>query len=62
VPARIASESIVENVFRDLLMARYNRDFPAYLWTRNKGYPSKSHVEALLAVGPSPLHRSTFNW
>lgn len=62
VSATIASASIVAKVTRDRLMARYNRDFPAYLWTRNKGYPSKSHVEALLAVGPSPLHRSTFNW
>lgn len=62
VSATIASASIVAKVTRDSLMARYNRNFPAYFWTRNKGYPSKSHVEALLAVGPSPLHRTTFNW
>lgn len=62
VSASIASASIVAKVTRDRLMARYNRNFPAYFWTKNKGYPSKSHVEALLAVGPSPLHRSTFNW
>ncbi|MBI1270755.1 ribonuclease HII [bacterium] len=60
--ATIASASIVAKVTRDRLMARYNRNFPAYFWTSNKGYPSKSHVEALLAVGPSPLHRTTFNW
>lgn len=60
--ASIASASIIAKVTRDKLMTRYNRRYPDYAWTQNKGYPSASHVEALEKWGPSPLHRQTFNW
>lgn len=58
----IASASIIAKVTRDKLMTRYNCIYPDYLWSQNKGYPSKSHVLALKQIGPSPLHRASFNW
>jgi ribonuclease HII len=35
--------------------------FPAYQWKKNKGYPTKAHRAAIEQVGPSPIHRMSFN-
>ena len=56
----IAAASILAKVTRDRLMKRLARYYPAYCWERNKGYPTKQHIETLKLVGPSPLHRKTF--
>ena len=60
--ASIASASILAKVTRDKLMLRYNKRYPHYFWSRNKGYPSRLHVEALNKLGPSPMHRLSFSW
>jgi len=56
----IAAASILAKVTRDRLMKRLSAYYPAYQWERNKGYPTKQHIETLKLVGPSPLHRKTF--
>lgn len=56
----IAAASIAAKVIRDRLMSLLHRDFPAYDWASNKGYPTFAHKEALRKVGPSPLHRRSF--
>ena len=56
----IAAASILAKVTRDRIMKRLARYYPAYRWERNKGYPTKQHIETLKLVGPSPLHRKTF--
>lgn len=56
----IAAASIVAKVTRDNIMKRLNKYFPNYLWAKNKGYPTKEHIEAVKLFGPSPLHRKTF--
>ena len=56
----IAAASILAKVTRDRLMKRLADYYPAYRWERNKGYPTKQHIETLKLVGPSPLHRKTF--
>jgi ribonuclease HII len=33
---------------------------PGYGWERNAGYPTKDHLEALLNLGPTPVHRRSF--
>ena len=56
----VASASIVAKVTRDRLMLRYNKTYPQFCFDRNKGYCTKSHVEALKTYGPCEIHRSSF--
>jgi len=56
----IAAASIIAKVSRDRIMRRLSTYFPAYLWEKNKGYPTKEHISVIKLVGPSPLHRKTF--
>jgi ribonuclease HII len=56
----IAAASIVAKVARDRIMKRLCPIFPQYLWSKNKGYPTKEHIQAIRIFGPSPLHRKTF--
>ncbi len=56
----IASASIIAKVTRDRIMKRLNEYYPEYLWAKNKGYPTRQHIEAVKAFGPCPLHRKSF--
>lgn len=56
----IASASIVAKVVRDRIMKRLDKYFPQYLWAKNKGYPTKEHIDAVKLYGPSQLHRKSF--
>ncbi|MFN3695253.1 MAG: ribonuclease HII [Ignavibacterium sp.] len=56
----IAAASIVAKVIRDRMMNRLSEKYSFYGWEKNKGYPTKQHIEALLKFGPSPIHRKTF--
>lgn len=56
----IAAASILAKVTRDRLMKNHAKDYPNYLWERNKGYPTRRHREIIKKIGPSPLHRRTF--
>lgn len=56
----IAAASIIAKVTRDRLMREYDQVFPEYDFASNKGYGTKSHIEALKALGPTPIHRRTF--
>ena len=55
-----AAASIIAKVTRDRLMREYDQVFPEYDFASNKGYGTKSHIEALKALGPTPIHRRTF--
>ena len=56
----IAAASIVAKVTRDRHMARLEELFPGYGFSKHKGYPTPQHLEALRALGPSPVHRRSF--
>ena len=56
----IAASSIVAKVHRDQLMSEYATEFPVYGFASNKGYGSKTHLEALKAHGPTKIHRLSF--
>lgn len=56
----IAAASILAKTHRDEEMQRLDRDYPAYGWAQNKGYPTPSHYKALAEVGISPHHRRSF--
>jgi ribonuclease HII len=56
----IAAASILAKTERDQLMSELHRQYPAYAWERNQGYPTQAHRKAIAAFGPSPYHRLTF--
>lgn len=56
----IAAASIVAKVTRDRLMREYDKEYPQYGFSINKGYPTASHKKALAACGASPIHRRSF--
>ena len=62
----IGAASIMAKVFRDGLMEELGKKYPAYDFEKNKGYPTKSHIQTLRAIGPCAQHRNSFapvkNW
>lgn len=57
----IAAASIVAKVTRDRLMIAADSHFPAYGLKSHKGYGAKAHRDTILELGPTPLHRRSFN-
>jgi len=58
--ACIAAASVLAKVYRDDIMSELDKMYPVYGFKRNKGYPSKDHLAALLEYGPCPEHRISF--
>lgn len=56
----IAAASIVAKVVRDAIMQKYDRLFPAYHFSKNKGYGTATHIKALEQKGCCNLHRRSF--
>ena len=56
----IAAASIIAKTARDRVMESYDNLYPAYNFSKNKGYPTKDHLEALRRYGPCPVHRLSF--
>lgn len=56
----IAAASILAKTHRDEYMTKISAEFPHYQWQKNKGYPTKSHREAIREIGISKHHRKTF--
>ena len=56
----IAAASIVAKCHRDALMRELDAVYPAYGFGRHMGYATRSHLAALRAHGPSPVHRRSF--
>jgi len=55
--ASIAAASILAKTARDRLMAEMDDAYPGYGFAGHKGYRARVHAEALLRLGPSPIHR-----
>lgn len=56
----VAAASILAKVHRDQRMAELDRLYPGYGFAQHKGYGTEAHQRALLALGPSPIHRRRF--
>ncbi len=56
----IAAASIVAKVTRDRMMQKLHNRYPVYNFTRNKGYGTKEHLEAISKYGIIPQHRKSF--
>lgn len=59
VPA-ISAASILAKVYRDRLMIDMDARYPGYGLAAHKGYPTAAHIEALMELGASEIHRRSF--
>jgi ribonuclease HII len=58
--AAIAAASVVAKVTRDRYMRRVNESYPGFGFSDNVGYSTPEHRAAILELGPSMLHRRSF--
>jgi ribonuclease HII len=58
--ASIGAASIVAKVARDQLVSALAAEYPGYDLSRNKGYGTAYHLEALSRLGPTNRHRRSF--
>jgi ribonuclease HII len=56
----IAAASILAKEARDEFMRTIHQKFPNYNWSKNKGYPTKQHREAIQEFGITKYHRKSF--
>lgn len=58
--AAIAAASIIAKVARDRAMRTLALDYPGYGFEQHMGYGTKKHRQALMRLGPTPIHRLSF--
>ena len=56
----IAAASVLAKVHRDRMLVELDAVYPGYGLARHKGYCSQEHLEALARLGPTPLHRKSY--
>ena len=57
----ISAASIIAKTHRDALMTRLDGLYPGYGLAQHFGYATRTHLHALVRLGPSPIHRRSFN-
>lgn len=58
--AAVSAASIIAKTARDRTLCTLATQYPGYGWERNAGYGTPEHLDALVRLGPTPLHRRTF--
>lgn len=58
--ATIAAASILAKVSRDRRACDWEREYPAFNFSKHKGYGTAQHLRELQENGPTPLHRRSF--
>ena len=56
----IAAASVLAKTYRDDYMTQLAVEYPLYLWSKNKGYPTIEHRKAIREYGITPYHRKSF--
>lgn len=56
----IAAASIVAKVIRDRIMIGYSKKYSQYFFEKNKGYPTREHIDSLKRFGVTPFHRLSY--
>ena len=56
----VMAASIIAKVYRDNLMKEYSKTYPNFLFEKNKGYPTKAHLNILKSLGSTKEHRKSF--
>ena len=59
--ASIAAASIIAKVTRDRLADAWALQYPEYGFEHNRGYGTKTHIDAIYRHGPCAIHRRSFN-
>ena len=59
--ASIAAASIIAKVTRDRLVDDWSKIYPGYDFDKNRGYGTKFHLNAIKNLGPTEIHRHSFN-
>ncbi len=57
----IAAASIIAKVTRDRIMVELDNAYSGYGLASHKGYGTGEHLACLQRLGPSPVHRRSFN-
>lgn len=58
--AAIAAASVIAKVTRDRLMRTAEATYPGFGFSINAGYSTPEHRAAIMATGPSAIHRRSF--
>ena len=56
----ISADSVIAKVERDKMLYELDEKYPYYNFKKNKGYPTKEHVEAINKHGIIKEHRKTY--
>ncbi len=56
----ISAASIIAKVTRDRMMYELDEKYPMYNFKKNKGYPTKDHLEAIKEYGIIDEHRKSY--
>ena len=56
----IAAASVIAKVTRDRMMDELDNKYPMYNYKKNKGYPTKEHIEAINKYGIIDGYRKTY--
>lgn len=56
----IAAASIIAKVTRDHMMDELDLKYPMYNYKKNKGYPTKEHLDAIKKYGVTNLYRKSY--
>jgi len=57
----VMAASILAKTARDTYMNEMAKLYPQYQYEKHKGYPTKTHREAVRQHGPSPIQRTSFS-
>tara|TARA_Y100001970_G_C13997284_1_gene731433 strand:- start:212 stop:793 length:582 start_codon:yes stop_codon:yes gene_type:complete len=56
----ISAASIIAKVSRDRFVTSLSKNFKKYNWSKNAGYGTKDHINAIKKYGVTKLHRKSF--
>lgn len=56
----IAAASVIAKVTRDRMLDELDKQYPMYDFKKNKGYPTKKHLEAIKEFGIIKQHRKSY--
>ena len=56
----IAAASVIAKVTRDRMMYELDYQYPMYNYKKNKGYPTKEHIETINKYGINEFYRKTY--
>ena len=58
--SEISAASIIAKVSRDRFVTSLSKNFKKYNWSKNAGYGTKDHINAIKKYGVTKLHRKSF--